>query len=98
MMETAYLVAYREAHAGWWHDVAGCDHLDACCEIADNGAKANPHRQYGVLVNGRQWWFQDPEYTAGLTDRELYHHTYGSWPQAPYLRSTSIIPHSKERV
>ena len=25
MMETAYLVAYREAHAGSWHDVCGCE-------------------------------------------------------------------------
>ncbi|HUT20237.1 MAG TPA: hypothetical protein VM366_13865 [Anaerolineae bacterium] len=82
MMETAYLVAYQEAHAGWWHDVAGCDRPDVCQEIAGNGAKANPHRQYGVFVNEPQWWMSRPEYVCGLSDRELYRHTYGAYPAA----------------
>ena len=82
MMETVYLVAYREAHAGWWYDVAGCDHLDTCRELAGNGAKANPHRQYAVFRNQPQWWMRRPEHVCGLSDRELYHHTYGAYPAA----------------
>jgi len=78
MMETIYLVAYREAHAGWWYDVAGCDHLDACQELADNGAKANPHRQYAVFRNEPQWWMGIPQHIVGATDGELYRHSYGT--------------------
>jgi hypothetical protein len=81
MMETRYLVAYREGYDGWWHDFCGCDHLDCCQELADSGARAKPDRQYAVFANQPQWWMGLPQYTAGLSDRELYHHSFGEWPE-----------------
>lgn len=81
MMETRYLVAYRDGYNGWWHDVCGCDHEDTCQLLADEGARCNPGRQYAVFRNEKCWWMALPQHVSGLTDRELYRKSFGRWPE-----------------
>ena len=81
MMETRFLVAYRDAYSGYWHDICGCDYLDTCQELAESGSRSNPNRQYAVFRNEPGWWMGLPQHVAGLSDRELYRHTFGCWPE-----------------
>ena len=88
MMETRYLVAYRDAYNGWWHENCGCDHLDILQELADSGARSNPGRQYAIFRNKSGWWMDLPQYVVGMIDRELYRHTFGCCPQENGLTRT----------
>jgi len=55
MMETRYLVAYRDGYNGWWHETCGCDREDVCLELIESASRTHPDRQYGVFWNAPAW-------------------------------------------
>lgn len=77
MMETRYLVAYRDSYSGFWHSTCGCDREDVCLELIESASRTHPDRQYGVFWNAPSWWLGLPRYVTGLTDGELYRKTFG---------------------